>query len=128
MPPFLVTVHLMTVLPAAVLGAYVLLVRKGGPHHRTLGKIYMVLMAFTAVWTLFMPAFVGPRLFNHFGFLHLLSLLTAWTVPTALRAARRGDVRGHKSAMLQLYLGGVLIAGSFAVFVPGRYLHSVLFG
>lgn len=128
LPPMLVAVHLVTVVPAAVFGAYLFLNRKGGPTHRSIGRIYMILMGFTAIWTLFLPAEFGPRLFQHFGLLHLLSLLTAWTVPTAWRAAQRGDIRGHKSAMIKLYIGGVLIAGSFAVLGQGRYLNLLFFG
>lgn len=128
MPPLPVLIHLATILPAAVLGTYLLLARKGSPIHRQLGKAYMTLMGFTAVWTLFLPAEFGPRLWNHFGMLHLLSVLTAWTVPTAWRAARRGDIRGHRSAMIQLYVGGILIAGAFAVLGQGRYLNQILFG
>ncbi|MGA1363816.1 MAG: DUF2306 domain-containing protein [Schleiferiaceae bacterium] len=127
MPPLPVLIHLATILPAAVLGTYLLLARKGSPIHRQLGKAYMTLMGFTAVWTLFLPAEFGPRLWNHFGMLHLLSVLTAWTVPTAWRAARRGDIRGHRSAMIQLYVGGILIAGAFAVLGQGRYLNQLLF-
>ena len=128
MPPLPVLIHLATILPAAALGTYLLLTRKGSPIHRQLGKAYMTLMGFTAVWTLFLPAEFGPRLWNHFGMLHLLSVLTAWTVPTAWRAARRGDIRGHRSAMIQLYVGGILIAGAFAVLGQGRYLNQILFG
>lgn len=127
LPPLFVGIHLATVLPAAVLGTVVLFMKKGTAVHRTLGKVYMALMAFTGLWTLLLPAYIGPRLWNHFGLLHLLSLLTLWTVPTALKAARKGNIRGHKSAMLQLYIGGILIAGSFALFAPGRYLHEFLF-
>lgn len=128
MPPLPVFIHLATILPAAALGTYLLLARKGTPIHRQLGKAYMILMGFTAVWTLFLPAEFGPRLWNHFGLLHLLSVLTAWTVPTAWRAARRGDIRGHRSAMIQLYVGGILIAGAFAVLGQGRYLNQIFFG
>lgn len=128
MPPLPVFIHLTTVLPAAVLGAYLMLARKGSAFHRALGRAYMLLMGFTAIWTLFLPAEFGPRLWNHFGMLHLLSVLTAWTVPTAWRAAKRGDVRGHRSAMIQLYVGGILIAGGFAVLGNGRYLNQLLFG
>ena len=40
----LISLHLLTVLPAALLGAYLLASRKGTPRHRALGKGYMVLM------------------------------------------------------------------------------------
>jgi uncharacterized membrane protein len=126
MPPLPVLIHLVTVLPAAALGTYLLLARKGSPTHRQLGKTYMILMGFTSVWTLFLPAEFGPRLWNHFGMLHLLSVLTAWTVPTAWRAARRGDIRGHRSAMIQMYVGGIIVAGTFAVLGQGRYLNVLI--
>ena len=39
----------------------------------------------------------------------------------------RGNVRGHRNAMLGLYLGGIMIAGTLA-FMPGRIMHAVVFG
>lgn len=118
--------HLATVLPAFAIGTYLMIRRKGTPLHRLLGKIYMVLMLVTAVTTLFMPAMVGPKLFGHFGFIHLFSLLTAYSVPSAYFAARRHDVTTHRRNMIGLYIGGLIIAGSFA-FMPGRLLNTWLF-
>jgi len=119
--------HLATVLPAFAIGTGLLLRHKGTPLHRLLGKIYLGLMLFTASVTLFMPAVVGPRLFGHFGFIHLFSLLTVYNVPTAYFAARRHDVKRHRASMIGLYVGGLIIAGGFA-FAPGRLLHHWLFG
>jgi uncharacterized membrane protein len=119
--------HLATVVPAFVIGAFQLLRRKGTPGHRLLGKIYMLLMLATAFITLAMPAEVGPRFLNHFGFIHIFSLMALFSVPSAYIAARRGNIKAHRGAMLGLYLGGILIAGAFA-FSPGRMLHEWLFG
>lgn len=118
--------HLATIVPAFVLGTSLLVMTKGTPRHRLLGKIYMVLMLVTATITLFMPAQVGPRVVGHFGYIHLFSLLVFYSVPMAYVNARRGNVKGHKSSMIGLYVGGLLIAGSFA-FMPGRLLHGWLF-
>lgn len=126
MTPAVVAIHLATVLPAALIGTALMAMRKGSNRHRLLGKTYLILMAFTGMWTLFMPSF-SPLIGGHFGPLHALSLLTIWTVPTAWRAARRGNIRGHRSAMIQLYIGGILLAGGWAVFGPGRYLNQLLF-
>lgn len=123
----LMFLHLLTVGPAALIGIYLFLRRKGTAIHKLLGKIYMVLMLLTAIITLFMPAAVGARLLGHFGFIHLFSLLTLYAVPTAFFAARRGDIAAHKGPMIGLFIGGVLIAGTFA-FMPGRILHGWLFG
>jgi uncharacterized membrane protein len=120
-------VHLATIIPAFVIGTYLLLNRKGTPRHRLLGKIYMLLMLATAVVTLVMPAQVGPRLFNHFGFIHLFSVMVLYSVPAAYLAARKGDIATHKGNMIGIYIGGILIAGAFA-FMPGRMLHQLIFG
>jgi len=119
-------VHLATVVPAFLIGTFLLIKRKGSPQHRTLGKVYMVLMLFTALVTLFMTANLGPQLFGHFGFIHFFSVLVLVTVPRAYFAARRGDIKRHRGNMIGLYVGGLLIAGSFT-FAPGRLLHSWLF-
>lgn len=119
--------HLATVVPAFAIGAFQLLRRKGTPSHKILGKIYMLLMLATAFITLAMPAEVGPRFLNHFGFIHIFSLMALFGVPIAYVAARHGNIRAHRGAMLGLYIGGILIAGAFA-FTPGRMLHTWLFG
>lgn len=119
--------HLATVLPAFVLGGVQLLRRKGTAIHRLLGRIYMLLMMATGLITLAMPAEVGPRFLNHFGFIHIFSFLALFSVPAAYIAVRRGYIRVHRSAMISLYVGGILIAGAFA-FTPGRMLHAWLFG
>jgi len=119
--------HLATVVPCFFLGAFVLLAKKGTPFHRTAGKIYMSLMAITAIIVLFMPARVGPTLFNHFGYLHLFSALTLESIPSALIAIKKGNVKKHKRGMILLYVGAILIAGAFT-FVPGRFLHTFFFG
>ena len=119
--------HLGSLVPAFVIGSYLLLNRKGTPVHRLLGKIYMGVMLFTAIITLFMEALVGPKFLNHFGFLHLLSLFVLYTVPTAYRAIRVGNIKLHKRKMVGLYVGALLVAGAFTL-SPGRLIHTWLFG
>jgi len=122
----LLLVHLYTVVPCFVIGTIMLMMRKGTRLHKRLGKVYMVLMFFTALVTLFMSAEVGPALFGHFGYIHLFTFLTLWTVPTAWIAARRGNIKAHKRKMILLYFGALVIAGGFTFF-PGRYLHTLIF-
>ena len=119
--------HLATVVPAFVIGAFQLFRRKGTPSHKLLGKVYMVLMLATGLITLAMPAEVGPRFLGHFGFIHAISFLALYNVPAAYFAIRRGNLRAHRANMIGLYVGGILIAGAFA-FSPGRMLHDWLFG
>lgn len=120
-------VHLASVVPAFFIGTYLLIRHKGTPLHKALGRLYMGLMLFTAAVTLVMPAEVGPALFGHFGFIHLFSVLVFISVPNAYFAIKKGDVKRHRGSMISLYVGGLLIAGSFT-FVPGRLLHGVFFG
>lgn len=118
--------HLATVVPAFFIGGYLLWARKGTPRHRRLGRAYVVLMLATALLTLAMPAHIGARPGGHFGPIHLFSLVVLVNLPLAVRAARRGQVQAHRRAMLGTYLGGLLIAGAFAL-MPGRLLHGWLF-
>mgnify|MGYP000085313251 FL=1 len=118
--------HLATIMPAFLLGTFLLLRRKGTPTHKLLGRVYLLLMIATGLTTLFMPAQVGPRFLGHFGFIHLFSLLALYSAPSAYLAARRGDIKSHRGSMIGLYVGGILIAGAFA-FSPGRVLHDWLF-
>lgn len=119
-------IHLATVVPCFFIGTILLLIKKGTNFHIIAGRVYMVLMLFTGIITLFMEAKVGPLFLNHFGYLHLLSLLTIWTVPKAYFAIKKGNIKSHKRAMLSLYFGGLIIAGGFTFF-PGRYLYNLFF-
>ena len=120
-------VHLATVVPCFLIGAWLLARRKGTPLHMRLGRVYAGLILVTAVVALVMPAEVGPRILDHFGFIHLFSVLVLVSVPLAVYSIRRGNVAGHRNHMVGVYIGGILIAGTFA-FMPGRLLHGWLFG
>ncbi|WP_405371129.1 DUF2306 domain-containing protein [Nonlabens sp. Asnod2-A12] len=123
----LMYIHLITVIPCVFIGAYLLLFSKGTTWHRNLGKYYMISMMVTAIVSLLMPAMVGPQFLNHFGYIHLFSLLTLWSVPTAYIAIRKGQVKKHKLKMVFLYIGALIIAGGFT-FIPGRFMYEAFFG
>ena len=42
-------------------------------------------------------------------------------------AARRHNVRRHKITMISIFAGAPVVAGLFTL-VPGRIMHSVIFG
>jgi uncharacterized membrane protein len=92
--------------------------------HRTLGWIWAGLMAFVAVssfWDPRDPA-VGP-----WSPIHLLSILTPIMLVVAVVAARRHRARAHRTTMMSIFAGALVIAGLFTL-VPGRLMHPVLFG
>lgn len=122
----LMYLHLVTVLPCFVMGILLLLIKKGTSFHKKIGRVYMILMIITAIITLFMPADIGPRLLNHFGWIHTFSFLTIYTVPAAYIAVKKGNIKSHKRKMILLYFGAIIIAGGFT-FTPGRYLYNLLF-
>jgi len=118
--------HLISIALAFLIGTFLLMSRKGTHPHKLLGKVYMLLMLFTTLVTLFMSAEIGPTLFNHFGFIHLLSLLVLYLVPSAYVAVRKKNIVRHRRNMIGLYVGSIIFAGALA-FSPGRLLHSWLF-
>jgi uncharacterized membrane protein len=123
----LTSLHLATVVPAFLVGTYLLLNQKGTPLHRALGKLFMILILSTASISLFMSAGGGTRILGHFGFNHLFVIPVAFFIPRAYFAARRGDIKTHKASVLGVYVGALLIAGGVAIFTPGRLIHGWLF-
>ena len=125
--PFAVKLHLATVVPAFLIGTWLIFAsRKGAPVHRAFGAIYLVLMTVTAITTLFVHQLMPGSPFFGLSPVHLLVPLTLFAVISALWAVRRHDIAGHRRAMLILYVGGMLIAGGLT-FLPGRILHRVFF-
>lgn len=119
--------HLATVTCAFLIGGGLLVSMKGTAIHKGFGRVFSILMMFTAAVSLFMPAHLGPTFLTHFGFIHLFSFFVLFSIPRAIVSIRRGDVEKHKKAMVGVYVGGIIIAGSFA-FMPGRLLNTWLFG
>lgn len=122
--PLAIKIHLATVLPAFAIGTWqIFLSRKGGRMHRVLGFLYLSLMTLTAIVTFFIRSIGAGSLSP----VHLFIPLTLFGVFGALWNVRRGDIRGHRNAMLGLYWGGLMIAGGLTL-LPGRLLHRVFFG
>lgn len=119
-----VALHLFSALLATVIGAILLTRRKGTGGHRTLGWIWVVLMANVALTSLFIR---GGKLPNIAGWspIHLLTLTVLITVPAAVYAVRRGKVSKHRAAMVSIYVGACVVAGAFTL-LPGRFLGDLV--
>lgn len=109
---------------ALLVGAIQFALKKGTGLHRILGYIWVVSMATVAVSGLFIHQI---RLVGPFSPIHLLSLFTLYTLWSAIRAARRGDIDKHAREMKTVYFLGLLVAGAFTFF-PGRVMHTIVFG
>ncbi len=121
--PLAIQIHLATVIPAFFIGGWLIFLSvKGSKPHRLLGIVYMTLMVATAITAIFIRALDPP----HLTWIHLFIPLTLIGIGSALISLRRGDIRGHRRAMILVYVGALLIAGGFT-FVPGRLMHAVFF-
>ena len=121
------TIHLITVTPCIFIGFCLIYIsRKGSNLHELFGKTYLALMFIQASISLFMEAKVGPQFLKHFGWIHLLSIITIATIPYSLYAIKKGFIKSHSRSMIILFWSGLIIAGGFTL-VPGRYLNEVLF-
>lgn len=121
--PLAIQIHVAAVVPAAVLGAYMLWARKGTPAHRLLGKVWLGLMVVAALSSFFIHTI---NLFLGFSPIHLLSVYVLYGSWRAIRAARSGRIREHRLNVIGMYVGGILVAGGFTL-LPGRLMHEVMF-
>jgi uncharacterized membrane protein len=122
--PLAIQIHLATVVPAFLIGTWLLFFStKGARAHRFWGATYLVLMTVTAIDTFFVRSIAA----GHLSLVHLFIPLTLFGVVGALWNVRRGNISGHRNAMIGLYVGGLLIAGGFT-FLPGRLMHTMFFG
>ena len=119
-----IPLHAAAAIAAFALGLVQLLAPKGTLPHRTLGWIWVVLMAVVAVSSFWIHQI---RLVGPWSPIHLLSIFTPVMLVLGVWYARRHKVRGHKITMISIFAGALVVAGLFT-FVPGRIMHAVVFG
>jgi uncharacterized membrane protein len=119
-----IPLHAFAAMAALVLGIVQFAAPKGTLPHRTIGWIWVVLMAAVAVSSLWIHQI---RLLGPWSPIHLLSIMVLVLLPMAVIAARRHNIRRHRLTMIGIFTGGLVIAGLFT-FVPGRIMHAVIFG
>jgi uncharacterized membrane protein len=121
--PSAVQIHAFAAIAAFAVGLVQLTAPKGTIPHRLIGWSWVTLMLIVAVSSFFIHTI---RLWGPWSPIHLLSILVLATLPLAVIHARRHDVPQHRTAMLMLFTGALVIAGGFT-FLPGRTMHAVLF-
>ena len=122
--PGTIPLHAFAAIAAFVLGIVQFAAPKGTLPHRTLGWIWVALMAAVAISSLWIHEI---RLLGPFSPIHLLSIFTPIMLVLAVLHARRHNVSGHKKAMTTIFFGALIVAGAFT-FLPGRVMHAVVFG
>jgi uncharacterized membrane protein len=119
-----IPIHAFAAMAAFVLGVVQFASPKGTLPHRSLGWLWVALMAVVAISSFWIHQI---RLLGPWSPIHALSIFTLVVLPLGVWRAHRHDVVGHRRIMVLIFTGALVIAGLFTL-VPGRIMHSVLFG
>jgi len=118
-----IQIHLVAAFIALALGCVMWFRPKGTRSHKMIGRGFGMLMLITA----FSAIFIRQINNGSFSFIHLFVPLTFLGVWQAVTRIRKGNVKGHMSAVKGLFFGALLIPGALS-FLPGRHLWLVFFG
>ena len=119
-----IPLHAFAAMAAFALGIVQIAAPKGTLPHRTLGWLWVGLMAAVAVSSFWIHQI---RLVGPWSPIHLLSIFTPIMLVVGVLAARRHRIRAHRITMISIFCGALIVAGVFT-FVPGRIMHAVVFG
>jgi uncharacterized membrane protein len=116
----IIAIHLAAALASLALGPAILLLGKGTPLHKALGRTWAALMAATAASSFWILKD------GSFSWIHLLSVFVLANLACAVYFVRRGNARAHMKFMVGTYVG-LVAAGVGAVAAPGRTLYGFFF-
>ena len=119
-----IPLHAFAAMAAFVLGLVQFAAPKGTLPHRTIGWIWVVLMAVVAASSFWIHQI---RLVGPFSPIHVLSIFTLVVLPLAVWRAHTHRVADHRRMMIFIFAGALVVAGLFTL-LPGRIMHHVIFG
>lgn len=119
-----IQVHALFATIALVLGPFILFRKKGDARHKFLGRIWVAVMAVAVGSSWFISEL--PML-GRFSPIHIFSVMGTIALFQIIWFARNGNIPAHKAAAKGLYLGGLIVAGTFT-FLPGRIMNEMIFG
>jgi uncharacterized membrane protein len=119
-----IPLHAFAAMAAFGLGLIQFAAPKGTLPHRTVGWIWVALMAVVAASSFWIHQI---RLLGPFSPIHLLSIFTLVMLPLGVWYAHRHRVADHRRVMVLTFTGALVIAGLFTL-LPGRIMHAVVFG
>jgi uncharacterized membrane protein len=126
----LIAVHMSAALSAVALGPFALWARlrtKQHPKlHRAFGYAWVTMMLVTATTAIFIQSGL-PSSWVYAGYspIHLLILVTYFSLFGAFWFLAKGNIAAHRSTMLNLYVWACVVTGGFT-FMPGRFMHEWL--
>src|SRR6202162_5140943 len=119
-----IPLHAFAAMTAFVLGLVQFAAPKGTLPHRSIGWIWVLLMASVAISSFWIHQI---RLFGPWSPIHLLSIFTLTMLPFGVWVAHRHRVIDHRRIMISIFTGALVIAGLFTL-LPGRIMRAVVFG
>ena len=122
--PGTIPLHAFAAMAAFALGIVQFAAPKGTLPHRTIGWIWVALMAVVAASSFWIHEI---RLVGPFSPIHLLSIFTLVMLPLAVWRAHTHRVADHRRIMILMFAGALVVAGLFTL-LPGRIMHRVVFG
>lgn len=127
--PIAVQAHVATVVPAFLLGTWLLfLSRKGSRLHRIVGVTFLTLMVATATIALFVHLRMPDSPVFGLSPTHILVVVVLFAVWRALAGALRGNIKQHRVWVSGLYFGSLVINGFANIFLIEGITHSIFFG
>jgi uncharacterized membrane protein len=130
----IVAVHMTAAILAVATGPVAIWARKGAAQrsrlHRAFGYAWVTLMLITAISAIFIRSEIGLHVqWGSLAFspIHLLIPLVLVMLFVAFRFLFKGNIRGHRLTMVNLYIGACLGAGVFTL-APNRYLGQLVWG
>ena len=127
--PLAVQAHVATVLPAFVLGTWLLLFsRKGLRWHRAFGALFFGLMVATAIIALFIHRQMPGSPVLGMSPTHLFVPFVLFAAWRALDGAMKGNITQHRRWTTGMFAGALVINGLNNVFFLPGITREVFFG
>lgn len=121
--PWHIQLHALSAIGALGLGVVQFTAPKGTLPHRTLGYIWIGLMASTAITAIFIRQINDGQ----FSWIHIFVPLTFYSAIALAIRARKGLTSKHRNTALGFFFGALLIPGILS-FIPGRLMWEVVAG
>ena len=119
-----IPLHALAAMAAFALGLVQFAAPKGTLPHRTIGWVWVGLMACVALSSFWIHQI---RLIGSWSPIHLLSIFVLIMLPLAVWRAHTRRVTAHRRAMIAIFSGALVVAGLLTL-LPGRIMHQVVFG
>ncbi|PHR57446.1 MAG: hypothetical protein COA43_12170 [Robiginitomaculum sp.] len=120
---FAIQIHLVLAIFSLVLGTIMWLRPKGTKSHKLIGRIFVTLMFFVAISSIFIRQINSGQ----FSFIHIFVIVTFVGIFQCFWHIRKRNIKRHVRSVKGLFFGALLIPGVLSM-MPGRILYTMMFG